>query len=147
MNSGADAVAFDLEDSVEATQKEKARALIAEFLRQPASSAALRLVRFNAVETEVGRGDLDYFRDVSGYDGVLLPKVETPGILETVGRIFGSRALAGRPCRCCRCSSRHARSCALPTSRPPTRLSLRFSLAPKISPRSSQCHEQSTATS
>jgi citrate lyase subunit beta/citryl-CoA lyase len=97
MASGADAVAFDLEDSVEATQKEKARALIAEFLGQPASSAALRLVRFNAADTEVGRGDLDYFRDVSGYDGVLLPKVETPGILETVGRIFGSRALAGRP--------------------------------------------------
>jgi citrate lyase beta subunit len=42
MASGADAVAFDLEDSVEATQKEKARALIVEFLGQPASSAALR---------------------------------------------------------------------------------------------------------
>lgn len=97
MASGADAVAFDLEDSVEPTQKEKARALIAEFLGQPASSAALRFVRFNAADTEVGQGDLEYFRDVTGYDGVLLPKVETPGILETVGRIFGSRALAGRP--------------------------------------------------
>jgi citrate lyase subunit beta/citryl-CoA lyase len=98
LNSGADAVAFDLEDSVEATQKDKARALIAELLRQaPASSAALRFVRLNAVETEAGQADLEYFRDLTGYDGVLLPKVETPGILETVGRIFGSRALAGRP--------------------------------------------------
>jgi citrate lyase subunit beta / citryl-CoA lyase len=96
-NSGADAVAFDLEDSVEATQKDKARALIAEFLRQPPSSAALRFVRFNAVETEAGQADLEYFRDATGYDGVLLPKVETPGVLETVGRIFGARALAGRP--------------------------------------------------
>jgi citrate lyase subunit beta/citryl-CoA lyase len=98
LNSGADAVAFDLEDSVEATQKEKARALIAEFLRQPAApSAVLRLVRFNAVDTAAGQADLEYFRDGTGFDGVLLPKVETPGILETVGRIFGSRALAGRP--------------------------------------------------
>jgi citrate lyase subunit beta/citryl-CoA lyase len=97
MGSGADAVALDLEDSVEATQKEKARGLIAEFLAQPTSSTALRLVRFNAIETEAGQADLEYFRDVTGYDGVLLPKVETPGILETVGRIFGPRALAGRP--------------------------------------------------
>ena len=36
MSAGADAVAFDLEDSVDATQKEKARTLIAEFLAQPA---------------------------------------------------------------------------------------------------------------
>lgn len=98
LTSGADAVAFDLEDSVEATQKEKARTLIAEFLRQPAApSAVLRFVRFNAVDTAAGQADLEYFRDGNGFDGVLLPKVETPGILETVGRIFGSRALAGRP--------------------------------------------------
>jgi citrate lyase beta subunit len=97
MHAGADGVAFDLEDSVEATQKERARALIAEFLQQPASSAALRLVRFNPVETAAGQADLEYFRDVTGFDGVLLPKVETPGVLETVGRIFGSRVLTGSP--------------------------------------------------
>jgi citrate lyase subunit beta / citryl-CoA lyase len=97
MAAGADAVTFDLEDSVEATQKERARGLIAEFLQQPASSTALRLVRFNPIETAAGQADLEYFRDTTGFDGILLPKVETPGVLETVGRIFGSRVLAGHP--------------------------------------------------
>ena len=93
MSAGADAVAFDLEDSVDATQKEKARALIAEFLSQRASSEFLRFVRFNPVETAAGQADLEFFRDVGGFDGILLPKVETPGMLEAVGRVFGSRAL------------------------------------------------------
>ena len=91
MNAGADAVTFDLEDSVEPSQKERARPAIAEFLRAENSSPALRLVRFNSLDTEYGQTDLAFFRDVQGFDGVLLPKVETPGILEMV-----SRALAGR---------------------------------------------------
>lgn len=95
MSSGADAVAFDLEDSVEAGQKERARALVAEFLAQPSPSDALRLVRFNAVETDAGQTDLEFFRDVTGFDGVLLPKVETPGMLEAVSRLFASRPRAG----------------------------------------------------
>jgi citrate lyase beta subunit len=91
MSSGADAVAFDLEDSVEAGQKEKARTLIAEFLSQPSPSEVMRLVRFNAVETAHGQADLEFFRDLTGFDGVLLPKVEAPGMLEAVSRIFASR--------------------------------------------------------
>jgi citrate lyase beta subunit len=96
MNAGADAVAFDLEDSVDATQKERARTLIAEFLSQPPSSTVLRFVRFNPVETATGQADLEFFRDLEGFDGILLPKVETPAVLETVGRMFGSRASAGK---------------------------------------------------
>ena len=88
MNAGADAVAFDLEDAVEAAHKEKARALIAEFLSTPPVSQALRLVRFNALDTETGQADLAFFRDVQGFDGVVLPKVETPGMLEMVSRVF-----------------------------------------------------------
>ncbi|OFW02839.1 MAG: hypothetical protein A3I61_11995 [Acidobacteria bacterium RIFCSPLOWO2_02_FULL_68_18] len=91
MQAGADAVAFDLEDAVEAAHKERARALIAEFFAKPASTAALRLVRFNAVQTELGAADLAYFRDIEGYDGILLPKVETSGALETVARAFAGR--------------------------------------------------------
>jgi len=92
MKAGADAVTFDLEDSVEPSQKERARSVIAEFLRAENTSQVLRLVRFNALDTEYGQADLTFFQDVQGFDGVLLPKVETPGILEMV-----SRALAGRP--------------------------------------------------
>ena len=91
MHAGADAVAFDLEDSVEAGQKEKARGLIAEFLSTPPASAALRLVRFNPVPTAFGEADLAFFKDVEGVDGILLPKVETPGMLETVARVFAAR--------------------------------------------------------
>jgi citrate lyase subunit beta/citryl-CoA lyase len=95
MHSGADAVVFDLEDAVEPAQKERARALIAEFLAAASSTAARRLVRLNAVHTELGATDLEYFRHVEGYDGILLPKVETPGVLETVARVF----VAGGPRR------------------------------------------------
>ena len=94
MLAGADAVVFDLEDAVEAAHKERARALIAEFLRTPPASASLRLVRFNPVETTVGLGDLEFFRDVEGFDGILLPKVEAPSMLEVVARVFGPRALS-----------------------------------------------------
>lgn len=96
MSAGADAVAFDLEDGVEAAQKERARALIAEFLSGPASSEALRLVRFNPVGTPAGEGDLAFFRDLDGFDGILLPKVETPGMLEMVARAFASGRRAGQ---------------------------------------------------
>src|SRR5688500_14028332 len=56
MSAGADAVVFDLEDSVEAGQKENAR---------------------------------------SGFDGVLLPKVETVGLVEMVARAFARHAPGG----------------------------------------------------
>lgn len=91
MKAGADAVTFDLEDSVEPSNKERARTLIAEYLRAENTSDVLRLVRFNSLDTEYGPADLAFFRDVSGFDGILLPKVETPGVLEMVGRALGTR--------------------------------------------------------
>jgi citrate lyase beta subunit len=50
MSAGADAVVFDLEDSVEAGQKEKARSSIADFLASP-SAGPLRLVRVKAIHS------------------------------------------------------------------------------------------------
>jgi citrate lyase subunit beta/citryl-CoA lyase len=94
MHAGADAVAFDLEDSVEPAQKERARACIAEFLARPPVSPSLRLVRFNAMESDAGHADAVFFREIEGYDGILVPKVETPGMLEMIGRLFASRAPA-----------------------------------------------------
>lgn len=94
MNAGADAVVFDLEDSVEAAQKTKARSLVAEFLSTPGSEA-LRLVRFNPVHTADGEADLECFSGAAGFDGVLLPKVETVGAVERVARVFGRRAPSG----------------------------------------------------
>jgi citrate lyase subunit beta/citryl-CoA lyase len=99
MAAGADAVVFDLEDSVEAAQKPKARALVAEFLASPRPEAirpeALRLVRFNAVHTPDGEADLEFFSGARGFDGVLLPKVETASAVELVARAFARHAASG----------------------------------------------------
>ena len=94
MSAGADAVVFDLEDSVESGQKEKARSLIAEFLAAP-STGPLRLVRFNAVHSADGEADLEFFSRRPGFDGVLLPKVETVGLVEMVTRVFSRHAPGG----------------------------------------------------
>ena len=94
MSAGADAVVFDLEDSVEAGQKEKARSLIAEFLAAP-STGPMRLVRFNAIHSSDGEADLEFFSTRTGYDGVLLPKVETVGLVEMVARAFARHAPGG----------------------------------------------------
>ena len=94
MNAAADAVVFDLEDSVEAAQKSRARGLVAEFLATP-RTGALRLIRFNPPETPDGEADLEHFCEGQGIDGVLLPKIETPGAVEQVARIFARRAPSG----------------------------------------------------
>jgi len=94
MSAGADAVVFDLEDSVEAGQKAKARALIAEFL-STRNDKALRLVRFNAVQTPEGEADLEFFSGVIGMDGLLLPKIESAGSAELVAQAFGWDTDAG----------------------------------------------------
>lgn len=94
MNAGADAVVFDLEDGVEAGRKLQARALVAEFLATP-GTGALRLVRFNAVQTPDGEADIECFSGTQGYDGVLLPKSDTAGAVEQVARAFARRAPSG----------------------------------------------------
>src|SRR6185503_6219859 len=94
MAAGADAVVFDLEDSVEPGQKEQARSLIAEFLATP-STGPLRLVRFNGIHSADGEADLEFFSSRTGFDGVLLPKVETVGLVELVARVFARHAPGG----------------------------------------------------
>jgi citrate lyase subunit beta/citryl-CoA lyase len=92
MAAGADAVVFDLEDSVEASQKEAAREAIAQYLATPATvgatpaSPAARFVRFNAVASAHGERDIEFFTGRHGFDAVVIPKVETPDALERVAR-------------------------------------------------------------
>ena len=93
MNAGADAVAFDLEDSVEAGRKQEARARVADYLATP-GTGALRLIRFNPADSADGRADLEHFAAL-GLDGVLLPKVETAGVVEQVTRAFVARSPSG----------------------------------------------------
>jgi citrate lyase beta subunit len=85
--AGADAVAFDLEDSVGPAQKGMARESIAQFLATPAGHA-LRLVRLNASNTAEGEADIEFFSRVRGFDGLILPKVESAESVEAVARAF-----------------------------------------------------------
>jgi citrate lyase beta subunit len=94
MAAGADAVIFDLEDGVDPGQKENARTLIAEFLAG-ASTGPLRLVRFNGIHTSQGEADLEFFSSRRGFDGIVLPKVETVGLVDLVRRVFAQRAPGG----------------------------------------------------
>jgi citrate lyase subunit beta/citryl-CoA lyase len=90
VGSGADAVVFDLEDSVEAARKAEARQHIAETLPRLGSVGIVeRWVRVNAASSDWFFDDLAFVRSVSGIDGVVVPKVESPeqiaGVASSVG--------------------------------------------------------------
>lgn len=85
MASGADAVVFDLEDSVEPAQKARARELVGDFLAAPADRDVMRLVRLNAATSPTFPAELEYFVAHRGFDAVVLPKAERADIVETVG--------------------------------------------------------------
>lgn len=80
--SGADAIILDLEDSVAAAAKPRAREATAAFLAEPAG-ATRRFVRINPVDTGMLDADLAVARRA---DGVLLPKAEGLATLVALGQ-------------------------------------------------------------
>jgi citrate lyase subunit beta/citryl-CoA lyase len=70
---GADAVIFDLEDSVAEAEKDAARVLVRNALAAVPFEGVERIVRINSLETEHWRADLDEIMR-SAPDCVLLPK-------------------------------------------------------------------------
>lgn len=72
--SGADAVIFDLEDSVAPAQKPLARELLG-LLPDRQDGEPQRWVRINPIGTEAHRDDLELLADLE-IDGVVLPKAE-----------------------------------------------------------------------
>jgi len=72
--SEADAVIFDLEDSVAPAQKEMARELLG-LLHDRADGEPERWVRINPIGTDAHRDDLELLEDLD-IDGVVLPKAE-----------------------------------------------------------------------
>jgi citrate lyase subunit beta/citryl-CoA lyase len=74
LESGADAVIFDLEDSVAPAQKSVARELLA-LLPERRHGEPQRWVRINPLGTDAHRDDLDALEDLD-VDGVVLPKAE-----------------------------------------------------------------------
>ena len=91
--SGADAVVFDLEDSVEASRKADARRAIAAFLSAPSDASVTRLVRVNAAGSPWFAGDLECVGALGGIDGAVLPKAEHPLHVEELARATATRTV------------------------------------------------------
>jgi citrate lyase subunit beta / citryl-CoA lyase len=85
--AGADAVVVDLEDSVGAGDKSKARAAVAAWL----TSAQPVLVRVNPSDSEWFHDDLS-LGGMPGIAGVLLPKAERVEEIRVVAESFGAEA-------------------------------------------------------
>lgn len=86
MASAADALSFDLEDSVTSARKEEARSSVAAFLRDRSDTAKLSIVRVNS-ERHLLEDDLKAVV-TPGVDLVNLPKVEGANdVLHAMSRI------------------------------------------------------------
>lgn len=88
----ADAIIFDLEDAVAATEKEAARATLAEELAKGGYGARAKIVRINGFDTEWGRADAAAFADGPA-DAILIPKVSSPALLDEVAALAGTKPL------------------------------------------------------
>jgi citrate lyase subunit beta/citryl-CoA lyase len=92
----ADALLFDLEDSVPAAEKENARAGVKAYA--PKVSGAQVWVRVNGLETGFAEADLDAVIGVRNLAGIFLPKVESRTEVvkwdAMIGRLEAARGIA-----------------------------------------------------
>ena len=93
MTAGADALVLDLEDAVDPSRKAEARDAAAMWLATPASTLTRRFVRINAPLSAWFDEDLAWLAQVTGADGVLVPKVEAATDLARVARAAGARPI------------------------------------------------------
>ncbi len=97
LESGADAVILDLEDSVAAERKPAAREMALAFLRQhaPQAQRPQLVVRVNALDTGMTDADLDAV--VAGKpDTILLPKAEGgPAVIHLDAKLTAREAIHG----------------------------------------------------
>lgn len=106
-----DAIIFDLEDAVAPGEKDAARALLADTLREGGFGRRMRIVRINGMDTEWGAADLDAIQAAKP-DAVLIPKVNGPddiaairtrtdlpiwAMMETAQGILNAAAIAQAP--------------------------------------------------
>jgi citrate lyase subunit beta/citryl-CoA lyase len=99
LDSGADAVILDLEDSVAAERKAAAREIALAFLKQhaPEAKRPRLVVRVNALDTRLTDTDLDCV--VAGKpDAILLPKAEGgPAVVQLDAKLTAREAVHGLP--------------------------------------------------
>ncbi len=84
--SGADAVVFDLEDSVDRSKKAEARAAVTAFLSQPPRTSAALFVRVNSVDSVWHHPDLESIAGLESIRGIVLPKAEMPAHIAAVAQ-------------------------------------------------------------
>lgn len=90
--SGADVVIIDLEDAVDESRKDQARANAVAYLAQP-HGGPQRHVRINDLATQRGQRDLAALARVPGLDAVRLPKVESDSDLDVLDETFGHQPI------------------------------------------------------
>ena len=83
---GADALVFDIEDSVPIAEKPKARELAREYIGKHKANTVIH-VRVNAIETGMLEADLEAVV-VDGLTGVRLPKTESAATVRTVDALI-----------------------------------------------------------
>ena len=91
LESGADAIIFDLEDSVASGQKPVARELLS-LLPDRIEGQPQRWVRINPLGTDEHRDDLDLLEDLE-VDGVVLPKSECGNDVAELAAALAPRSL------------------------------------------------------
>lgn len=82
--AGADAVVFDLEDSVTLERKEDARQALAKWLSTPTTTPTARIVRINAASTPAFRDDLDWLETAPALDAIMVPKAHDSWAIDHV---------------------------------------------------------------
>lgn len=85
---GPDALMFDLEDSVEVTQKAEARNAVAAAIKELCTGSFGRFVRLNGWRTGCLLDDLNAVV-IDGLDGVALPKTEDPEDIAALDLLLG----------------------------------------------------------
>ena len=99
VGAGADAVIFDLEDSVAAAGKAAARATVRDFLKaaKRVKPCPALYVRVNALDTGLIDGDLDVVLE-GAPDGIMLPKCSgRADVVRLDAKLAAREALAGLP--------------------------------------------------
>lgn len=87
LDSGADAVVLDLEDSVPLAEKSAARHSIAQAWGGLGRHVVPLVVRINSMgEGLLGEEDLDWLANLAAPAGVMIPKVESSEMLDAVSR-------------------------------------------------------------
>ena len=93
---GADAIILDLEDSVPAAERDRARAMLADSAANSSQSGADVVVRINRPDADA-KSDLDA-TVIAGVDALMLPKVDDAkhvlALADAVEKLEGERGLA-----------------------------------------------------